>query len=180
MGETISYQVNGIVPELQQPTPMSCWATVNTMLTSWKNNQSYSIESVMDWLGSDFRSIYDADTGLPGEKNKEWADANGMTIEYERCETPDSILSLLENYGPLIVIDDENNNLSDSQNNRLWCVHARIIKGIEGDTDDADNVLLNIVDPASGTSYQEKFTDFESKYEAMAGAGNYNILMMHY
>ncbi|MVM40311.1 hypothetical protein GO730_26110 [Spirosoma sp. HMF3257] len=180
MANTIYYYAKGELPVIAQPTSMSCWATVNTMMLSWRDQQSYSIETVMDWLGSDFRQIYDNNSGLPGERNNDWASANGMRIEYERCETPESIFTLLTNHGPLIVIDDQNNGITDSAGNRLWCIHARIIVGIDGDADNPDGVYIDIIDPDGGNQYQESFTQFEARYEAMTEAENYQILMMHY
>ena len=181
MANPIYFYTEGDIPVIAQPTGMSCWATVNTMLVSWKNQQSYSIESVMDWLSSDFRQIFDSDTGLEGSRNQEWAAINGFSIEYESCETPQHILDLLQNHGPLIIIDDENNGTTNADGNRSWCVHARIIVGIEGeDVDDPASVSLSIIDPNDGQQYMERFTAFEAKYEAMAGASNFQILMVHY
>ena len=95
-----------------------------------------------------------------------------MKVEYQRCETPDSIAQLLQNYGPLIIIDDEDPSPS-------FAVHARIIRGIYGDGD-ATNTYLKIVDPDGGKAYDESFQDFTSKYEAMADATDWNLQMMHY
>jgi hypothetical protein len=95
-----------------------------------------------------------------------------MKVEYQRCETPDSILTLLQNYGPLIIIDDEDPSAA-------FAVHARIVRGIYGDGD-AENTYLKIVDPNGGNTYDESFQDFTSKYEAMADATGWNLQMMHY
>jgi hypothetical protein len=56
-GTSISFDVQGDVPAISQPKSMASGATVTTMNMSWKNQQSYSIESAMDSLGSDFRKI---------------------------------------------------------------------------------------------------------------------------
>lgn len=168
----ILYDVPGIVSPIAQPMSMACWATVATMAVSWKDQASYSIEEAMDRLGSDFRQIYDNNTGLAPNRMQDFSWATGMTVEYQRCETPDSILGLLENYGILIIIDDEDSSVN-------FAVHARIITGIYGDGD-AFNTYLKIVDPNGGITYDELFTDFASKYEAMADANGWNLQMMHY
>jgi len=62
-GTSISFDVQGDVPAIAQPKSMACWATVTTMNMSWKNQQSYSIESAIDSIGSDFRQIFDDNTG---------------------------------------------------------------------------------------------------------------------
>jgi ABC-type bacteriocin/lantibiotic exporter with double-glycine peptidase domain len=172
MSYKISYEVPGIIDVIAQPSSMSCWATVVTMLQSWKYQECSSIENVMDSLGSDFRSIYDANTGLAPDRIQDLADASGMVVEYQCCETPQSILQFLETYGPIIIIDDEDPTAS-------FAVHARIIKGIYGGGE-AENSYLIIIDPATGTVYYESFQNFESKYEAMAAANGWNLQMMHY
>jgi len=177
MGQ-INYEVPGIIDVVKQPKCMACWATVVYMLYSWKNPECTSIEYAMDALGSDFRKLFDDDQddcqtgGLPPDRMQDLADATGMQIEYQQCETPESILQILESYGPIIIIDDENPTPK-------FAIHARIITGIFGDGD-ASNTELKIIDPGTGTTYFEAFQDFVSKYEAMADASGWGIQMMHY
>ena len=172
MSESISFDVQGEVAVIAQPKSMACWATVVTMNMSWKNQQSFTIEDAMDSLSSDFRKIYDDNTGLAPDRVQDLASATGMTVEYQKCETPESILGMLENYGPVIVIDDEDPSAN-------FAVHARIIRGIFGEGD-AANTKLKIIDPNGGKTYEESFQDFTSKYEAMADASGWNLQIMHY
>jgi hypothetical protein len=95
-----------------------------------------------------------------------------MTVEFQKCETPASILQMLQNCGPVIIIDDEDPSAG-------FAVHARIITGIHGDGD-AQNTHLKIVDPDGGKTYDESFQDFTSKYEVMAHASGRNLQIMHY
>jgi hypothetical protein len=171
MAETVQYEVPGTIPEFAQPSDMSCWITVVTMLLSWRDGVSYSIDSVLDMLGSDFRQIYESDEGLGGERMQDLTNAAGLTYESQRCETPQSINDLLQTYGPLIIIADEDPTIR-------FCVHARIIKGIDGDGE-PDGTDLTILDPGPGSSYQELFSEFAAKYEEMAGLEEYTIQMMH-
>ena len=61
----VNYTVPGIVPALAQPTPMSCWATVYTMLASWKGDQSVSIEDALADVGQRWVTIFaDPNGGL--------------------------------------------------------------------------------------------------------------------
>jgi hypothetical protein len=169
---SVSFDVEGDVPTVAQPKSMACWATVTTMNMSWKNQQSYSIESAMDSLGSDFRRIFDDNTGLAPNRVQDLSDAIGMKVEYQACETPKSILRLLQNYGPLVVLDDEDQSPA-------FAVHARVIRGIYGDGDVA-NTYLKIIDPDGGKTYHESFQNFTTKYEAIADAKGWNLQMMHY
>ena len=56
-GTSISFDVQGDVPAISQPKSMACLPTVTTINMSWKNQQSYSVESAKDSLGNDFRKI---------------------------------------------------------------------------------------------------------------------------
>ncbi len=172
MDNTIQFDVQGDIPVIAQPKSMACWATVTTMLMSWKQLQSMTIETAMDSLGSDFRKIFDDNTGLAPDRVQDLATASGMTIEYQRCETPQSILQLLQNYGPLSIVDNEGSTTN-------WAVHNRIIKGIYGDGTTA-NTFFKIIDPGDGTTYDESFDVFETKYEGMSEANNWTLQMMHY
>lgn len=168
----ISYDVPGFIPPVAQPKSMACWATVATMAMSWKDELSYTIEGAMDSLRGDFRQIYESNSGLAPDRIQDFSLSTGMTVEYQRCETPESILQLLESYGPLIIIADEDSSAS-------FAVHARIITGIYGGGQ-ASDTYLKIVDPNGGTTYDELFEDFVFKYEAMADATGWNLQMMHY
>lgn len=172
MNSTIFFQVQGQVPVIAQPKTMACWATVGTMLMAWNDRVNYSIEGAMDQLGSDFRNIFESNSGLSPNRIEDFANATGMTVEYQRCETPESIAQLLENHGPIIIIDDEDSTIS-------FAIHARIITGVYGN-DDGSDTFLNIIDPNQGQVYDESFIDFSNKYEAMAEANGWNLQMMHY
>jgi Papain-like cysteine protease AvrRpt2 len=171
MSSSISYDVPGTIPPIAQPKSMACWATVATMNMSWKNQTCYTIEAAMDSLGSDFRQIFEDNTGLAPDRIKDFSAASGMTVEYQKCETPDSILQMLQNYGPLIIINDEDPSPG-------FAVHARIVTGIHGDGD--TDTKLSIIDPDGGKTYEETFETFTSKYEAMADASGWNLQLMHY
>jgi hypothetical protein len=174
MPDPISYFVPDadIIPVIAQPKNMACWATVATMLFSWKDKVCYSIETAMDSIGQEFRQIYEDNTGLFPDKIESFANASGVTIEWPVCGTPESILGLLKDYGPIIIIDDEDPSTA-------FCIHARMITGIFGDGT-SEQSFVRIIDPAGGQTYDEPFNIFESKYEEMAAARGWTIQIMHY
>ena len=173
MGQ-IQFDVQGDIPVIAQPKSMACWATVTTMMMSWKQKQSFTIETAMDSLGSDFRKIFDDNTGLFPNRVQDLATASGMNIEYQKCETPDSILQLMQNYGPIGIIDNE----VPSDSTPVF-VHMRIIRGIYGDGT-AAGTFLKIIDPDQGKTYDESFDVFASKYESMSQANGWNLQMVHF
>jgi hypothetical protein len=172
MDYTIQYDVPGTIDVIAQPKSMACWATVTTMLMEFKQQQSFTIDTAMDTLGSDFGQIYQSNSGLAPDRVQDLANATGMTIEYQRCETPESILQLLQNYGMISIVDNEGSTTN-------WAVHNRLIQGIYGDGT-TSNTFLKIIDPAGGKTYEESFDVFTSKYESMSDANGWNLQMMHY
>jgi hypothetical protein len=162
------YEVQGDIPVIRQPNGMACWATVGTMLMSWRDQQSYSIETAMEMAGEKYSEMFNNSQGLPADQHEDFASASGMTIEYPQCYTAEGIYDLLLDHGPVIVITDEDPS-------EYFAIHARIIKGIDGDSTNPD---LMIIDPGSGSEYTEKFEDFASKFEAVDGAPR--IQVMHF
>ncbi len=167
---TIFYEVGGDIPVIQQPNGMACWATVATMLMSWHDQVCYSIETAMQMAGDDYSQMFASSEGLPAEKHQSFASACGMTIEYPQCYNEEGIHNLLVNYGPVIVITDEDPT-------EYFAIHARIIRGIDNETVPGVTYLM-LIDPANGTEYSESFEDFSSKFEAVDGAPR--IQVMHY
>ena len=172
MANSIQFDVQGTIDVIAQPKSMACWATVSTMLMEFNQQQCFPIETAMDSLGSDFRQIFDSNSGLAPDRVQDLADASGMTIEYQKCETPKSILELLQSYGLISIVDNEGSNTN-------WAVHNRIIQGIYGDGT-TSNTFLKIIDPAGGKTYDESFDVFASKYESMSEANGWNLQMIHY
>jgi hypothetical protein len=164
------YTVPGLVPTVAQPSSMTCWATVATMMLSWKNNQSFTIQEAMDRAGSTYRTMFDNNQGLPAAEHEAFAAACGMKGEPPMSYTPNGIRSLLENYGPLIAVADE-------APGDKWAIHARVIRGIYGDGS-VDNTFLRINDPAGGKQYSESFRTFANKFEEVADSPRLQI--MHY
>ncbi|QDK80433.1 hypothetical protein EXU85_18210 [Spirosoma sp. KCTC 42546] len=173
MAETMYFTIAGEMPKIAQPSDSTCWAAVGTMMVSWRDQVSYSIETAIDNLGSDFRYLFDNNLSLMPDRNEDFATATGMKFNWPRCETPESILQLLQNYGPLLVIDDET---PDSIN---FLRHARIIIGIDGESTPS-KIYLSIINPDGGFTQDELFETFTAKYESLADDSRYKVQMMHY
>lgn len=165
---SFDYTVPGIVPIIAQPSNMTCWATVATMMMSWKDNVSYSIEDAMDKAGATYRAMFDANQGLPAADHEAFATACGMEGEPPMCYTVSGLRGLIELYGPLIVIADE-------APGDFWAIHARVVRGIYGDGT-VDGTFLRINDPAGGRQYTESFRAFAKKFEEVADAPRLQVM----
>lgn len=169
-GSAFDYTVPGLVPIIAQPSNMTCWATVATMMLSWRNNQSFTIQAAMDKAGAKYRTMFDNNEGLPGSEHDAFAAACGLKGEPPMSYTISGLRSLIENHGPLIAVADE-------APGAVWAIHARVIRGIYGDGS-LDGTFLRINDPAGGRQYTESFRAFAKKYEEVAAAPRLQI--MHY
>ncbi len=174
---SFNYDVPGIVPELQQPSDMTCWATAATMLVSWHNNASYAIQSVTDMAGSTFREKFDNNQGLLGSEKEPFMTGLGLRSEPPMCYNVDGFLSLLKAYGPLWVTTDE-----DPTEN--FSIHARVAVGMSSDGS-ANNTTIRIIDPADGNTHSEAYDVFMKKFEEVAigdlsGGRPFRIQIIHY
>jgi N-acetylmuramoyl-L-alanine amidase/uncharacterized protein YycO len=157
---SFSYDVAGTVPALTQPSPNACWATVATMLISWRDQASYPISAVCDMGGSNFRSIFDADTGLPRDQKPAFLAKLPLCEEPPANYLPDAYLRMLQSYGALWVTTDVGNSGNVA-------IHARVMTGIYGDGS-PDNTFVWLIDPADGQRHNESFRHFAATFEQIA------------
>lgn len=171
-GTSFDYTVPGLVPIIAQPSNMTCWATVATMMMSWRDNMSYSIETAMDDAGAAYRAKFDNDQGLLGSEKPMFLAAMGLKGEAPMSYTVSGILTLLEMYGPLWATTDEDQT-------ETFAIHARIITGMFGDGT-IDGTSLRINDPDGGRQYIESFRTFANKFEEVAGTGDLRVQIVHF
>jgi hypothetical protein len=148
------------VPALAQPSDMTCWATVATMMISWQDSVCYEITAVMDRAGTSYRGMFDADQGLPGSQKVAFLSALTLRSEPPQDYAVVGFQRLIENYGPLWVTTDE----SPDEN---FAIHARIVTGMAGDGS-VDGTMLTIIDPADGLAHTESYNDFTQKFDRVA------------
>lgn len=167
---SFDYTVPGTVPVLTQPTSNTCWATVATMLFSWRDNVTYTIPHVMDLIGSNYRSLFDLNSRLANADEANFLASAGLVGEAPANYSIDSYLAFLQGFGPLwITLNVDSTN--------IFSFHAVVMTGMFGDgTPDATYVVLN--DPENGTDYADPFNDFVQKFERVAGLPGDPILQV--
>jgi outer membrane protein OmpA-like peptidoglycan-associated protein len=154
----VSYRVPGIVPALAQPSGMTCWATVATMMISWKENRSIPIADALSLIGGSWAAKFHANKGLTAAEKPVFLAAAGLIPEPPMNPSIDGWASMLRRYGPLWVTTDE------AAGDDNWAIHARVMRGIHGDGT-PDGTRVDIVDPAGGREYTETFAHFQAKFE---------------
>jgi len=164
----VNFSVPGTVPNLQQPTRNTCWATAATILVSWKTNSSLSIQTVMQRADTNsssafgFANKFSNDQGLSGSLKPDFLKALGLKAEPPMNPTIAGWQNLLRNNGPLWVTTNEGTR----QN---FAIHARIMTAIAGDGS-ADGTFVTFIDPADGQVHSESMTTFVNKLEQVAQA----------
>ena len=153
----VDYTVPGIIPTLRQPTGMVCWATVATMMISWRRQQSIPIETAMAQVGAKYAEKFRNNQGLAASEKEPFIRATGMTFRYPQSLSIAGWENLLRTCGPVWVTTDEDPSSG-------FAIHARIMAGIHGDGT-PEGTTLDIYDPGTGTQYTERFSDFLRKYE---------------
>jgi hypothetical protein len=148
------------VPALTQPSDMTCWATVATMMISWQDSVSYDIPTVMDRAGAIYRSKFDTNKGLRGSEKQPFLDVLNLRSEPPQDYAVVGMQRLIGNYGPLWVTTDESPD-------EHFAIHARIVTGMTGDGS-ADGTMLTIIDPADGQVHTESYNNFTQKFDRVA------------
>lgn len=160
----IDYNVPGSLFPVAQPTGMTCWAAVATMMVDWRDQMSHTIQAVMDMAGAYYRQKFDNPNvnqqGLPGSEKNAFLASLGMEAEPPMSYTVEGFLAVLQTFGPLWVTTDEDPGAN-------FAIHARIVSGMLGDGTPG-GTMLHIVDPDRGRVYDETYRDFASKYEEVA------------
>lgn len=169
----IDYTIPGLFAPLAQPSSMACWATVYTMLLSWRRQQSLKIEDALAQTGQRWLDMYNANTGLPGDEHGAFFTAAGLIAEPLQSFSIEGWEQLLRNYGPVIVTANE-------APGKAWAMHARVITGIRGDGT-PENTMFTMVDPSGGRTYQESIAVFIPKYEdEVRRTGDSRIQVAHW
>ena len=169
----VNYTVPGVFGPLAQADTMACWATVFTMMMSWRRQQSMSIETALGAVGQKWVDIYRKNTGLSGSDKPDFISAAGLVAEPPQSYSVEGWERLLRNYGPIWVTTDEILG-------KAWAIHARVITAISGDGT-PEGTFFTIVDPAGGRTYQESIAIFEPKYhDEVIQTGYMRIQVVHW
>ncbi|KQS75961.1 papain-like cysteine protease family protein [Rhizobium sp. Leaf383] len=150
------------VRPLKQPDEMSCWATVYTMMVSWKERRPVTIKEAVARLGEPYVGYLDRRTGLPAHSELEFVSAAGMSAQPPASYPLSFYRKLLRESGPLWVITG-NGTVS----------HARLMTGIYSlnDQESFENysrTIFEIIDPLTGETDFEMALPFLSDFEREA------------
>lgn len=168
----VDFTVQGEIPRLQQHGPMTCWATVATMLLSWRDGVCYEVREAMGQIGAEWQRLYDRGTrprsrdGLPASRKDAFLRAAGLVAEPPMSFDAVGWERLLRGYGPLWVTTDVNLSARGG-------IHARIMYGIHGNGTPA-GTTVDLIDPSTGTNQSITLARLQQELEHEAANGPAN------
>ncbi len=156
----VSDAVKGFVYPLKQKHQFACWATVLTMMESWKEQQLLTPQMVLQRYGDKFKKLYDrSDTaGILIQDEIELYKKAGIEIERQLDPSIEGWSEFIRDFGPLSITIDANPPYGGT-------VHALLIVGIYGAIDGQKTTIIYI-DPSDGKIHSSPFMNFLKMYEA--------------
>lgn len=158
--DCVYYRVNNHLYPLKQPTKNSCWATVLTMLLSWKEQKLLNIDQVVSRFGKNYESLLarSAHEGISITDEIELYKKADLGIMRQLSPSIEGWEYFLQQYGPLSVTVDAKPPYGGT-------VHAILVTGIYG-RKDATDTMLSYIDPLTGAESMVNFMVFIKMYEA--------------
>lgn len=157
----IDYTVPGIFDVIAQPSSMTCWATVGTMMMGWRDQKCYEIQTAMNMAGSRWGEMFRRGDGLAAADHGAFASACGMRYAQLMCYDISGWVRMLRDWGPLAVVTANP-------------YHARIMVGISGDGTPG-GTQVTLIDPAGGRRYSQDFLVFNAAFEGVAASPRYQL-----
>ncbi len=157
---SIDYRVPGYKPVIGQPTNLTCWATVYTMLRSWRDGKKYTIPQAMALCGKKYLDMFTNNIPLaPGETGAFYQAAK-LTPKGMQCYPITTWHNLMKTHGLLMLG-------TMAAMPPVLGLHMRVLHGILS-TGEPHTTVMRILDPAPvkmGSGYTEPFLIFNTKYE---------------
>jgi len=169
----LDYRVPDLPMPIQQTSNLVCWAFVATMMASWRDRVSHTVEEYIGGLGEPWiTKLHNNNWLLPNEAPQFLA-TMGIQIETTQANfTNERWEAMLRDWGPIWVTAD-NNKAPGMQG-----VHALILVGIHGPSD--GDPTVDVIDPALGREVQMSMTDFRSRYEQLANTPFAGLQVRHW
>ncbi len=146
----------GFIPPIKQPSDMSCWAAVTTMMVSWQEKRFLTIEQTMNRLGYPWKGYFQSDAGLASAELVPFLALVGLKGEPPANYTLPAYRDFLRQHGPLWITTGDGFNS-----------HARVLVGLYGDGT-YGGTCFEFIDPMSAKTKREPAVDFLRSFEAEA------------
>lgn len=164
--------VPGHVPALAQPSSMACWATVATMLISWRQGRSMTIPEALGSIGGPWLANFRNNRGLLWTQTAAFANAAGMRMEPLESLTAEGFADILARWrSPLFTSIHPAGNPANT-------THFVVVLGIRGDGS-PDGTQITLIDPIGGVRRTQTYGQFQARYEA-SERSSLAVQILHY
>lgn len=130
------------------------------MLLSWKENKTYTVETVANRLGDPWKLYYELNTGLPAKDQHDFIKYMHLKEEPPANYTIQAYYDFLKAFGPLWIITGDG-----------FSAHARILIGLRG-SGEYGNTQFILIDPATGKKTEQESMIFLKEFEEEARVAN--------
>lgn len=156
-----------------QPSNMTCWATVYTMMRSWREGKKFAIAEALEKPGKQYVEMFKKDRSLPPAQFRDFWTRGGLTVRGNAIFKDYIWYDFLKTHGLLAVG-------TSSAISLVQGLHLRVMEGINCKGVPTD--CYYFIDSGwGGVKYAERAFDFESKYSlAMAIGGGAHWQVAHY
>jgi hypothetical protein len=154
------------IPQILQKRLFDCWAAGAAVLLSWRDTCTYTVESVLDQAGSNFRTIYQQGNPITPKDFQHFIESLGLEAEpnISKPYAPCDFLEMLLAYGPIFVVVNPNPSGAGS------IYHTLIIIGVE-DWEDTAKSKIHLYDPNTGKFGDGAYTKFNTIFENISVHG---------
>ena len=150
----INYEISPKIHVIPQPSAVTCWAAVGTMMMNWGSKSYKPIAQRMGEAGPKWLKDFKFGVPLMSYDASEFVQACGLRTHPLVNLPAESWLALLRRHGPLAVATMFPNNAG----------HMRIVYGMS----DSPWLHMKLVDPKPEVLYSKQdFTYFVEDYERM-------------
>jgi hypothetical protein len=157
----LDYRVPDLPMPIQQTSSMVCWAFVATMMASWRDRRSWTVDGYIGSLGGPWSQKLANTQTLSAAEAPQILATMGVQIETTQANfSSERWESMLREWGPIWVTADNNPALG------VQGVHAHILVGIHGPSD--GDPTVDVIDPSLGREVSMPMSQFVAKYEQLA------------
>ena len=160
----IDFMIQGAdqVPRLTQPSNMTCWAALGTMLMAWRTgNRSLTMTQAMAQADQNanvsptYSDRLRQDLGLDPEETGPFATACGLRSSGLQNFSVSSWMAMLRAHGPIGVVTREPSG-----------IHGRVILGMTVlGNGHPEETFFHVIDPARGDEYDDDLPTFAHRFE---------------
>ena len=103
MALTLDYRVPNLPMPVKQPSTMVCWATVATMMASWRDQQTHTLPGYIGGLGEPWKTKLATTRASPRPEAPQLLATMGMQVETTQANfTAERWERMLHDFGPLL------------------------------------------------------------------------------